>query len=1196
MLRPLHEHGSLKEYHTIPQVDKIDLRTLQEEKDAKTDIYNYAARFDSIPEILYGNVTRRRTKIHEVTVRLSEQHIEVTGRGTDARSAEVAAALRFRQAAEKYQAQCGDGSLFIKESTALTTDSVRKFFDFYRIAHPDKQVKILPQALSSKPEAKMTGKGSHQVQVCIDGVALGQGVVIIGKKKSAEDLALLTAALEIKKKEPEIFPRFIAALTVGNGEILKPVSPVNLEVDEDCQLAIRETLLKARRAGLPDNVTDLVSDEDQVRTEPRYMRPTLSKQALEIRNQKLERSLNAFLNDPKNAELRRKKSELPMNLFQSRVLNLISENTYSIVVGSTGSGKTTQVPQIILEDAISKHQGGACNIICTQPRRIAATSVARRVAEERNESLRDSVGYHVRFDAKLPQVGGSITYCTTGILLQQLQHHPDGVMDGVSHLVIDEVHERDILIDFLLVIIKKSMANRAAAGKPCPKVVLMSATMDTELFASYFKTNVEGQTAVGCPSLTVPGRTFPVKEKYLERISKEMRLEHSDQVERLLKGDDATRAYLEVEDRFRKENPITASIGKPDFNGNGECVIDWKRERKITRDGETMISDDNDNAIVPHGLVAATIAHIVKTTQEGAVLVFLPGLDELIKVDELLKTRPLGVNFQDPKTFRISMLHSSLPAAQTEVFDAVPQGCRKIILATNIAETSITIPDVQFVVDTGKLREKQYDQMRRITQLKCTWISKSNSKQRAGRAGRVQNGNYYALFSQERYNSLRTVGLPEMLRSDLQDICLDIKAQAFKYPIRNFLADALEPPAPSSVDASVRNLQALEALTDNEQITPLGRLLASLPVHPSLGKMIVLGVIFRCLDPMLVLGAAAAERSMFLQPLEARHRAQEAKIELARESDSDQITIINAVREMRRLRDSVGDYAMRRFALEKFIHINTFKTIDQTAKSIEEVLVDSNLIPYTPEDKRKRSEYGDPSLNENSHQVALIKALTIAGLYPNLAVNTGGRLHRTPGEKNAIIHPSSVNANEPSKYGKLFSYSTMARSNDGRNIFLRDISEATPLMVSLFGGRLSEGTASNILEIDSWLPFFVKTTGFSSFTRAAKSIHEFRNAMERMLAGAFIDLKGVRKTTPPRRGLAMLEREDEGEKKYLADEEVRTLFAECVVEILGLDEKLRGESAALKASAERWKPSGPGTIYERRPDRRNRLNNLFKEL
>ncbi|KAL9014480.1 MAG: hypothetical protein Q9173_000879 [Seirophora scorigena] len=1140
-------HESLKSRLALQQIDKMDSNVLKEQKGARLDIYNYAARFDAIPEITERILLKsHRQKVHEVTVKLPAQEIEATARGTNAKTAEVAAALRFKEAAGKYQAKHGDQSLVIKDSTALTTENSRKFLEFYKIKNRSAVFNVRINYGEGIAAQRKESSGQHPTQITLNGKPIGQEVTTT--KHQAEDLAFLTAAIELKKQDPTLFPEFVRALAAGNGVILKPVRPITLNMDEECQLIMRETLLNARKAGLPDKVEGLLLDEQEPpRVRQFHRRP--SREELAERTRHLEHTFAAYRTDPRLIELRRKKDELPLNQYRARVLDLISNNAYSIVVGATGSGKTTQVPQILLEDAITKGSGATCNVICTQPRRIAATSVARRVAIERGERLQDTVGYHVRFDAKLPFYGGSITYCTTGILLQQLQHSPDEVMNSISHLVIDEVHERDMPIDFLLILLKKTMTARQAAGQATPKVVLMSATIDTELFALYFPNEVGGKST-GCPSISVPGRTFPVKEKYLDEIQNELSQAHSAGAHQLLRTDPATKDYLAVEKDFQRQHTSRKEIGMNDSAIPDESVIDWKSERKLDAEGEFVTLTEKDDALVPLGLVATTIAHISKTTERGAILVFLPGLEEIIKIKELLSMRPLGLDFRDASRFKVQLLHSSIPAAQTEVFNEVPPGCRKIILSTNIAETSVTISDVQYVVDTGKLREKRYDPLRRITQLNCTWISKSNAKQRAGRAGRVQNGNYYALFTAERYNTLRAVGLPAMLRTDLQEVCLDIKAQAFNYPIRSFLAEALEPPPPQSVDASVLNLQAQGALTAEEQVTPLGRLLASLPVHPSLGKMIILGVIFRCLDPMLVLGAAAGERSLFVHPLDKKREAKEARNSFVRGSASDHIILLNAIREMRQTRDMMGEYVMFQVACEKFMHMNAFKNIDNTVKQIEDILVEAGLIPYTPVHARRMSENGDPALNVNSSSVPLIKALAVAGFHPNLAINTGGQTHRTPSEGNAIIHPSSVNSiaklgrddgsNRAPRYSTLYTYSALARSSDGNSIFLRDTTECSPLMAALFGGRLALSKASrSILDMDDWLPFYAGSDGDarSSSASVANTVLKFRDALDRMLAGAFMDLKGSG---------------DEG--AFLAEDPARTAFADGLVKLLDRDD------------------------------------------
>jgi ATP-dependent RNA helicase DHX36 len=231
---------------------------------------------------------------------------------------------------------------------------------------------------------------------------------------------------------------------------------------------------------------------------------------------------------------------------------MISNNQYSIIVGATGSGKTTQVHQILLEQAIAMGEGASCNIICTQPPRIAATSIAQRVAMERNEKIGESVGYSVRFDSKWPRLGGSITYCTTGFLLEQLKFMADSIFNTTSHIVIDEVHERDRDTDFLLVVLKKALAARRAEGKNIPKIVIMSATLNAELFQEYFAEQVAGGSAGQCPIIDVPGRTFPVEETYLYDIVSQLRAKYNADFQMLLANDLSGEKYLSSEDNFSR--------------------------------------------------------------------------------------------------------------------------------------------------------------------------------------------------------------------------------------------------------------------------------------------------------------------------------------------------------------------------------------------------------------------------------------------------------------------------------------------------------------------------------------------------------------------------------------------------------------------------------------------------------------------
>lgn len=670
----------------------------------------------------------------------------------------------------------------------------------------------------------------------------------------------------------------------------------------------------------------------------------------------------------------------------------------------------------------------------------------------------------------------------------------------------------------------------------------MSATIDPKLFARYFEEKLPSGEILDCPSLSVPGRTFPVEEKYYDTIMDEIQRAHGASATFDLRLEKDTSEYMDSETKFKMQSEEESS--RPS--------IDWRSQAGVSDEQATQMQD----ALVPKKLISTTVAHLAKTTAAGAILVFLPGYDEIKKVREQLEVeKPLGVDFTDPYRFRVSALHSSVPGdEQAAVFDSVPEGCRKIILSTNIAETSVTIPDVQYVVDSGKLREKRYDQLRRITKLQCTWISKSNARQRAGRAGRVQNGNYYALYTKARSDSLQAIGLPEMLRSDLQEICLDVKSLDFGVPIEDFLTSSIEPPSPDAINMSTEALKSLQALTDSEELTALGKLLSELPVHPTLGKMIVYGVIFRCLDPMIILGAALNERSPFVSPPEKRQEAQAAQEPFVEESQSDHIALINAIRHTRLIETTKGYAAARYFCTQKFIHHGAYTTIKNTCDQIEDVLVDAGLIPRTYHSDRYAAEIGHPSLNKTVLNDNVIVALTMAGLHPNVGIWQSNTL-RTLAESHAIIHPSSVNFkgyNNPRKgemaeRGTLCTYSTMQMSNDGRSIFLRDTSICSSLMAILFCGRYS--TQGRTIAMDGWLPFFLRTD-----RKAAETLLDFRDALDDTLSWGFRLLSKLKAQRFQRQeSQAMLDRGQRAERKYLADDPSVETFAKGLVELLELD-------------------------------------------
>jgi HrpA-like RNA helicase len=433
------------------------------------------------------------------------------------------------------------------------------------------------------------------------------------------------------------------------------------------------------------------------------------------------------------------------------ILAKIEVNDVTIVMAATGSGKTTQIPQLLLDDWINRGEGAKCNIMCTQPRRLAAMSVAERIADERGDRLGGQVGYQVRFDVNLPQPNGSITFCTTGIFLKRMQSslgegaHMESVraMDDVTHIVVDEVHERDIDTDLLLVVLKRLLADRKARGKPV-KIILMSATIDPTLFQKYFA-DEKGRPA---PIAEVPGRTFPVEKHFLNSIIPEL------------------------------QRGLAPARGGWVFQE--KKVVEYLN-KELSPDRSLFGQNTGIELEIPFPLVALTIAHVLQQSDDGHVLVFLPGWDEIKKVSDILLDTTnrfplLGVRASDASKYSVHYLHSTIPAAeQREVFKPPPQGVRRIILATNIAETSITIPDVVYVVDTGRVKEKRYDAERHMSSLVTAWVGSSNLNQRAGRAGRHREGEYYGLVSENRRDGLQPHQLVEMKRSDLSNVVMHVK-------------------------------------------------------------------------------------------------------------------------------------------------------------------------------------------------------------------------------------------------------------------------------------------------------------------------------------------------------------------------------------------------------------------------------------
>ncbi|EMR10458.1 hypothetical protein PNEG_01172 [Pneumocystis murina B123] len=1069
------------------QIGNYDNDLVSKEANAKLDILNYACRWLALPkfEVSISYTKIKKKKIYTVTAYTEEPKLAGTGRSYDHRIAEILACVNFKKIAEEHHLENDQDHLLIKNWENLNTSNAKKFIQFF-------EYKIK----RGKTETIFKTKNNFWIA----SIKAGERILAVSPemytKKDSEEACFLVYALNIRKEMPHLFVEYIEELKKGNGEFLRPLSLIPTNISDKSLKIMKETISQLKNIQTSENFEEIYSEKEK---DLNWLPFKPSLEFLKQRSETLLKQLKA-LKKGKNQllnDLFEKKQKLPIFSYKNNLLTLIKENPVCIIIGATGSGKTTQLPQFIFEDAILNNIGAECNILCTQPRKIAAISVAQRVCFERNEKLQESIGYQVRFDNKLAKPVGSINYCTTGILLRQLQDLSSSILERVSHIIVDEVHERSIQTDFLLFVLKKIMKKRKSSGLTPIKIILMSATVDPTLFCKYFGEEFPDKQA---PSIFIPGFSFPVSSYFLEDIYQNLKNTFSKKQAPALFDKDTT-LYLKSENIFNsnsckeKEMEITENE-----SNNHSSPIDWSLKNPSNQE-ELSFMNEKD---ISDGLIATTISYIIKTSDDGSILVFLPGYSEINSLNKVLLSGRAGLDFSDKFKYRIYMLHSAIPHMQQEVFKKLEPGIRKIILATNIAETSITIPDVVYVVDTCKHREKIYDQTKRITSLLSTWISHSNSKQRAGRAGRVKDGHYYALISKNRYAALAPASLPEILRSDLQEICLQIKAIGMKDSVSKVLSETIEAPSKKAVENGLQRLYSLGALDENENLTPLGTILATLPVEPSLGKMCLMGAIFKCLDPVLILAASASLRNIFVQPIDLQEECRKARTKLSMDYKSDHITIINCFKKWRSIQKNEGNISASDFIEKNFLHRNTLQTIDNVAKQILQILVDHKIISH----KEVSEELGGEELNKYSDCIPLIKSLICAGFYPNIAVITNKRLLRTCNDNTVLIHPSSINFPKSSNKnlygppiseditppGTLYAFGSKSKTDSLKSLILRDTTLLNPLSVLLFGGKLTRH--NNIIRIDNWIPFHVKNT-------QNYIIYEFNEYMDKILTQIF---------------------------------------------------------------------------------------------
>ncbi|CAN9503526.1 unnamed protein product [Ophioblennius macclurei] len=751
--------------------------------------------------------------------------------------------------------------------------------------------------------------------------------------------------------------------------------PVMLEISEDLQLRIREHLNQYPVAADVQKLWEEAKFRGQQTQEEEEEEVTdaITGRPYRPLSDAEARQLSTRLQDRWESAIPGPNPNLPVDAHRCRLAAALDSSRVVVVAGETGCGKTTRIPRFLLEEQVRAGAGADCNVLVTQPRRISAVSVAQRVAQEMGPSLRSSVGYQVRLESRPPaHSGGALLFLTVGVLLRKLQSN--SALRGVSHVVVDEVHERDVNTDLLLALLRTCLQHNHHL-----RVVLMSATGDTQRLARYFG---------GCPVLTVPGITHPVTERYLDDVLKEMGAE-----------------------------PAQQQAGRDDL----DLDLD---------------------------LVADVIEHIDKHGESGSLLCFLPGWQDIRAVQDRLEAK----SHFSCRSQMILPLHSSLSVAdQQAVFQRPPVGCRKIVLATNIAETSITIDDVVHVVDTGSHKELNYDPRTKVSCLDTVWASRSNITQRRGRAGRCQPGQSYHLFPRQRLDAMTLFPVPEILRTPLESLVVQAKIHSPQSKAADFLSQVLDSPDPQAVKDAVQNLQDIGVLDRTEALTPLGERVARMSCDPRLGKVLVLGVLFRCTLPLLAV-AACLTRDPFLNSLQYRALVKKAKEALNGSAHSDFLVFSRAVLQWRAiLRDG------ERHEQDDFLQTHTLsraslRFINGLISQFSDNLCEAELLP-AGSDAQSRSSIQ----NQFSDEDELLKAVLLAGLYPNLiqvkkgAVTKGrfrpnGVTLRTAGGP-VLLHRCSVNRGRDEFPSRWLTFFSAVKSNE--QVFIRDSSAVHPLALLL---------------------------------------------------------------------------------------------------------------------------------------------------
>ncbi|KAN0061919.1 Pre-mRNA-splicing factor ATP-dependent RNA helicase PRP16 [Thecaphora frezii] len=533
--------------------------------------------------------------------------------------------------------------------------------------------------------------------------------------------------------------------------------------------------------------------------------------------------------------LREQRQYLPAFACREDLMKMIRENQVVIVVGETGSGKTTQVAQFLHEDGYTKYG----MIGCTQPRRVAAMSVAKRVSEEMEVELGGLVGYSIRFEDCTSE-RTRIKYMTDGVLLRESLN--EGDLDRYSAIILDEAHERSLSTDVLMGLLKKILTRRRDL-----KLIVTSATMNADKFASFYG---------GAPNFTIPGRTFPV---------------------------------------------------------------------------DVMFSKTPCEDYVESAVKQALSIHL--SHPAGDILIFMTGQEDIEVTCDVIQERLSQLDNAPP--LLVLPIYSQMPAdLQAKIFDPSENGERKCIVATNIAETSLTVDGIMYVVDAGFSKLKVYNPKVGMDSLQITPISQANANQRSGRAGRTGSGTAYRLFTEMAFrNELFANTIPEIQRTNLANTVLLLKSLG----VRNLLEfDFMDPPPQDNILNSMYQLWVLGALNNVGDLTPLGKKMSEFPMEPSLSKILIASVEYGCSSEVLTIVSMLSVPSVFYRPKERQEESDAAR-EKFFVAESDHLTLLHVYNQWRSngYRDS--------WCAKHFLHGKILRKAREVRAQLEDIMKTQKL-------------------------------------------------------------------------------------------------------------------------------------------------------------------------------------------------------------------------------------------------------------